>query len=91
MNVYIEKLIKLAKAHNIKIYYYTMPFNKSSFEATSACYKRGYCNYILQIAKNYNITICNKLSFLPNDYFGDPSHLYKGSAMATKELLDCVH
>lgn len=87
---YFIKLIKLAKVHHIQIYYYTMPFNRSSFEKTPKHYKDGYNRYISKIATDYNISICNKLSFLTNDNFGDPSHLFHGANISTREIVNCV-
>jgi hypothetical protein len=67
-----------------------MPFNESSFKKATVTYKNGYQNYIDKISLDNNITECNKLFFLPNNNFGDSSHLYHGAYKATNNIFDCV-
>ena len=90
LNEFFIKTIKLAKKHNIKIFYYTMPFNQASYEVMKKEYKLSYENYINKISHHYNITVCNKIDFLTNDNFGDSSHLYKGATITTNEIDKCV-
>lgn len=90
LHEYFVKLVNLANENKIKIFYYTMPFNQSSFEASKKSYISEYNRYINKLAVDYNITVCNNLSFMTNDNFGDPSHLFKGSEVTTKEIFDCV-
>lgn len=90
LHEYFIKLLQLANANNIKVYYYTMPFNQSSFEIMNTNYRHEYNKYINQMATDYDIKVCNNLSFMTNDNFGDPSHLYKGSKITTKEIYNCV-
>lgn len=90
INHYFHKLLKLAKENNIKISYFTMPFNESSFAETSIEYKNKYNKYIDSLSSMYNINICNQLSFMSNDNFGDNSHLYRGAKKNTQLIYDCI-
>ena len=86
INLYMNKIISLAKIHNVKIYYYTMPFNETSYKNITNSYKKNYNNYI----DSFNITNCNKIFYMNDNQFGDPSHLFKGSVEATKQIYQCI-
>ncbi len=87
INLYINKIINLAKNHNVKIYYYTMPFNETSYKNITDSYEKNYNNYI----DSLNITNCNKIFYMNNNQFGDESHLFKGSVETTKEIYQCIN
>jgi len=86
INHYFIETIKLAKENNMQIFYYTMPFNKSSFQKTSNLNKLLYDNYLSSICLKYQIKCLNKLYFLPNTAFGDPHHLYNGTKQVSFDL-----
>ncbi len=88
INFYLEKLIVLAQSNNIKVYYYSMPFNKSTYRSINVEYVNSYNSYISNLAKKYNIKILNSLYFLPNENFGDASHLYRGAEKVTLHIRD---
>jgi hypothetical protein len=90
IDLYFQKFLELAKRNHISIYYYSMPFNESSFNAGKAQYRTEYDNYILKTAYQYNIKVCNKLNYMTNDNFGDDSHLYKGAKQASEAIFNCV-
>ncbi len=87
---YLKRLLELAKKNNINIYYYTMPFNKSSYMKTIDEYKNDYNKYVDSIAREYNMQVCNQLFYLTDDNFGDPSHLYKGAKDNTLKIYKCI-
>lgn len=78
LNYYFEELLKLANQNNIIIFYYSMPFNESSYKKINKEFKYSYDDYINDLSIIYNIKLLNKLYYLPNENFGDASHLYKG-------------
>lgn len=72
---YFVRLIQLCHKNNIKIYFKYMPINSDS----NRYLKRGYladCNKFLgDLPFNPNDFIDKTVSFFPNEYFGDVSHL----------------
>jgi hypothetical protein len=90
IDLYLKKLLALTKANHIKVYYYTMPFNKSSFMASKKIYRDGYTTYLQDLVYKYNVNICNDLGYMSNDNFGDPSHLYKGADKVSHDIFKCV-
>ncbi|MCT7593187.1 hypothetical protein [Aliarcobacter butzleri] len=86
LDYYFEKLLKLSKDNNIKVYYYTMPFNESSFYSINKDFKIQYDNYINSLSSKYQIEVLNKLNYLSNDNFGDSNHLHHGVDMVTLEI-----
>jgi hypothetical protein len=90
LDLYLRKLLNLAKTNNIKVYYYTMPFNQASYQASKIEYRDGYKNYMQKFAHDYKVHICNNLSYMTNDNFGDSSHLYKGAEKVSHDILNCV-
>lgn len=88
INFYLEKLIVLAQSNNIKVYYYSMPLNYASYGSINFEYVNSYNSYISNLAKKYNIKILNSLYFLPNENFGDASHLYRGAEKVTLHIRD---
>jgi hypothetical protein len=90
-NFYLEKMLKLLNNNKINIYYYTMPFNKSSFDIVKKQeYINGYTAYVDQLAQKYNMVICNIPFYMTDDNFGDPSHLFKGVNENTYKLYNCI-
>jgi hypothetical protein len=89
-NYYLEKMIMLAQEKNIKVYFYNMPFNESSYKKVKPQYKEAFEKHISQIAKKYHIKLCNKLWYLKNENFGDPSHLYRGARLNTLKVYNCI-
>ena len=87
---YFIQLLNITKDKKINVYFYIMPFNKSSFDAVNKNYVRDYENYIAKSAKPYHMKICNKVFSMPNTSFGDPSHLYNGVGKNTLKILDCI-
>lgn len=90
INIYFKKLLDLARQNNIQIYYYTMPFNEASFKKGKEQYRNEYTNYLKDIAMLFDIKMCNQLTYMSNDNFGDPSHLYYGAKTTTKEIFECA-
>ena len=87
---YLNKLLELARTNNIELYFYIMPFNQSSFEKANKPYLKSYTNYILNLSVKYKMTLCNVPFFMKNEYFGDPSHLFKGAKKSTLKINNCV-
>lgn len=91
LDFYLKNILTLAKKHDIKVYYYTMPFIQESFEKISPKFKKSYTNYINTLSKTYNFTICNEIFPMSVDNFGDGvSHLYRGAKFVTKQIETCV-
>lgn len=86
IDFYFRKLINLANKNNIKIYWYNMPINETSFKNLKNNYANKFHEYINQFASN-DFIILNKLYYMNNKYFGDPSHLYLGAKDVTEDMI----
>jgi len=89
---YLKKILDLAIKHKIRVYFYIMPFNESSYNVVKKEYVREYENYLKKLTsyKNIKMDVCNNIWYLSNDNFGDPSHLYKGTDFNTLKVLNCI-
>lgn len=87
---YLEELIKLAMSKKIKVYWYTMPFSKTSFTALDPTYKLAYDDYIHDLSKKYDLTVLNELYYLDDANFGDMSHVYSGAEKVTQDIKDKI-
>ena len=88
IDYYFTKMLALAQANKINIYWYTMPFNKSSCNRTRASFIKDYETYINKTITLHGGRVLNKTPCWPNTYFGDPSHLHAGSEIASRMLSD---
>jgi len=86
IDFYFKKMIRLAKLHNINIYWYTMPFNDASCEKVSKKLVYNFNEYIKYISKKTNLKIIRKIHCLENRYYGDGSHVYEGAHITTQDI-----
>lgn len=89
-DLYLRKIMDLAKAHNIIVFHYQMPFNQSSFEALDLGFVREYNAFLDSMQDKYGIISLNHIWALPNSDFGDSSHLFNGALKTTKDILDKI-
>jgi hypothetical protein len=76
LDSYLEALIDYAEAHGIEVYWYTMPINATSMRALSPIYRRGFSDYLRDLEiRERGLLAASDLSSLPDDHFGDRSHL----------------
>lgn len=91
LDLFFNKIVKLARDSDIKVFYYTMPFNQSSFKNAKPETIVNYDNYINGKCARLEIYCLNKLHYLPDSEFGDPSHVFNGiekvSLDATQRLI----
>lgn len=87
IDLYLRKIMDLAKAHNIIVFHYQMPFNQSSFEALDLRFVREYNAFLDSMQDKYEIISLNNIWALPNSDFGDSSHLFNGAPKTTKDIL----
>lgn len=85
---YLQKIANLAKAHNIAVFHYQMPFNKSSFNALDLGFVREYNVFLDSMEANYGIVALNRIWEMPDSAFGDPSHLFSGAEEVTRDILE---
>lgn len=86
LELYLIKTIELATKYDVKVYYYTMPFNKTSYDNTLDIYITSYDTFLKNLSTQYNITVLNKLDYLDDTNFGDPSHIYHGIDTVTHDI-----
>lgn len=91
IDLYLRKIVDLAKAHNIAVFHYQMPFNQSSFEALDLRFVREYNAFLDSMYDKYEIASLNHIWALPNSDFGDPSHLFNGAPKTTKDILGKIN
>lgn len=90
IDYYFNKMLDLAQVNKINIYWYTMPFNKSSCNRTRASFIKAYETYVNKTITQHGGRVLNNTPCWPNTYFGDPSHLYAGSRVASRLLSDSL-
>jgi hypothetical protein len=86
LDYYLKETIRLSNEHGIKVFYYTMPLNRTSEKLLEKEYKLDYDLYLNKISKEYNINVLNNLYFMADTNFGDASHLYNGSDDVTIDM-----
>lgn len=91
MNFYTEKIFQLANEHNIRVFFFFVP------ESELTCNWRKqydfypkYVQYYKNLSKKYNFTVLNEPYCLPNEKFGDASHLYGGVDETTLKMQELV-
>ena len=89
-DLYLQKIADLAKAHNIALFHYQMPFNEASFDALDSRFVSEYNAFLDSLQDKYGIISLNHIWALPNSDFGDSSHLYKGAHKTTADILDKI-
>jgi len=87
---YFRKLLTLAEKSRINLYFFIMPFNKSSFDKINKSYVTDFTYYLKVISSDYPLKICNQLGFMENHNFGDSSHLFKGAKVNTINMSNCI-
>ncbi len=86
-DLYLQKIADLAKAHNIALFHYQMPFNEASFNVLDSRFTHEYNAFLDSLQDKYGIIALNHIWALPNSDFGDSSHLYKGAHKTTADIL----
>lgn len=90
IDLYLHKIMDLAKAHNIIVFHYQMPFNQSSFDSLDLRFVREYNAFLDSMQGKYEIVSLNHIWALPNSDFGDSSHLFNGAPKTTKDILEQI-
>lgn len=85
---YLRKIIDLCQDNNIELIIEQIPMNESSYNVISASYKKNYEDYMKSLSIDYpNIIIQPYITYLPNRYFGDSSHLNRLGAEVYTDYL----
>ena len=90
INLYLHKIMALARANGIRVFHYQMPFNQSSFDKLNSAFVSDYNAFLNSMQDEFGITPLNFIWALPDSDFGDPSHLYQGTAKTTKYILEKI-
>lgn len=90
IDYYFVKLVELANSSSINVFWYTMPFNDASCNRISSELKNGFNSYIEMIKIKTEINVVTKIHCLDNKYFGDASHVYRGSRITTRDILTVI-
>ena len=85
---YVEKILKLAKEQDIKIYWYTPPVNETTFENITTTYINSYNTYLEKFENEYGLVILKSLHEIENDNFSDPYHVFKGAPVVSRSIKD---
>ena len=84
---YLDKMLALAQQESIPVYWYSAPFNQSSYIRIPKKFYYDHASYLDEKKDRFGLLVLNKLFALPDRYFGDPSHLYLGSERVTRHLM----
>lgn len=90
INEYVEKILTMANEADIKVYWYTMPFNQPTIVEFNPKFVEGYNNHMEMLSAKYDFEVLAGIHAIDNDNFGDAYHLYKGAPMVTKTLKDAL-
>ena len=92
MHIYIEKLIKLSRSHNVNLYIVIQPFT-DDFKSKLPDYNELFYG-IEQLCNKYKIKLIsfyNSKNYTDNDFY-DSHHLnLDGAKKFTKELKDIIN
>ncbi|NPA67764.1 MAG: hypothetical protein GXO50_04055 [Chlorobi bacterium] len=85
---YFDKILGTCKTNNIMLIFFSMPVNKSSFDALSPKFVSGYEKFMKKYANKYpGFIISDSLYAYPDKFFGDASHLnIKGRELFTEKF-----
>lgn len=83
---YLHAISTLAKQYNVKVVSYVMPYNETSSININNTFLQQYTHFYDTMQKEYGILSLNKPYSMPNEDFGDGSHLYAGAKEATHEI-----
>lgn len=86
LDLYLGKIIKLARARGATLYWYSMPFNRSSMDNLPEAYIQGFEDYLERLAGEHFI-ILNRPYAEGDALFGDLSHVYLGADKVTQDIL----
>lgn len=86
LDLYMSKIIKLARAQGATLYWYNMPFNRSSMSNLPEAYIKGFEEYLERFADEHFI-ILNRPYAEDDALFGDWSHVYLGADKVTQDIL----
>lgn len=82
LDVYLRRGIELAQNAGSEVLLRAMPMNESSHRALSPRFAAEYRSYLEQLGRAYPQIVADpELSFLPDLYFGDGSHVNRRGAM----------
>lgn len=88
VSYYLHEIASLAKQHGIIVAMYAMPINIHSFQHLNSRFLQNYNNFYDTLQTQYGIVALNKLYAMPNEAFGDHSHLYAGAKEVTWDIYD---
>ena len=90
LDYYLTKLITLAMSHDINVFWYTMPFNDASCEQVNPKLVDNFNRYIKSVGEVNRISVMRDIHCMDNQFFGDGSHVYRGSGKTTREILAAI-
>ena len=85
---YFNLIFSFCKDEDIKLTFFFMPMNKSSYKALKPAFIKEYKTYIQGFQTQYpEFNISDSVYFYPDSFFGDESHLNsKGKELFTKQF-----
>ncbi len=88
MDIYLRRTIRLAREHGIRVHWFTMPFSEVSWSKTLPRYRFEFNRYLRDLAAEEGVHVARDLWSLPDEYFGDPSHVNaEGVKLVTAALM----
>lgn len=86
---YFEKILLLCKKNKIRLIFFSMPMNESSFRKLKPSFISDYGQFVKRYEKLFpEFDISDSLYSYPDRYFGDASHLNrKGKIIFTKDFI----
>jgi len=86
LEYYLELLFSLCEEYEVTTYYFAPPMNQVSADALDEDFVSGYRMLLDDMQHKHNgVEIDSSLYAMPNEYFGDESHLNENGAKVFSE------
>jgi hypothetical protein len=80
LDIYMEKLAKLAAENDIRLFWYTAPINTPTCNAIAEGYRDTFHHYLDSLNSRFEMTVLSGIHCMDPDNFGDRGHLNRRGA-----------
>jgi hypothetical protein len=80
VDIYMEKLAKLATENDIRLFWYTAPMNTPTCNAIAESYRDSFHHYLDRLNARFHMTLLSRINCMDPDNFGDRGHLNRRGA-----------
>jgi hypothetical protein len=89
VDLYMQKITKLADENGIRVYWYTSPLNTPSCNALHKGYQITFDAYLDSLESRFGLGVLNGRNCIDPDYFGDRGHMNRrGATLNSKKIVE---